>query len=190
MPEESLETQELKEKLDEAQESAEHGEGKGASWVLWLSLSTAVIAVLAAIGSLLSGSYANDAIVQKNDAILHQSKADDAWSYYQAKSIKAAVYSIQPDAKWQAEAERERREAEETQKRAQEQEKLVAERDELSERSLHVHHQFAKSVTVFQVAIALAAIAALTRRRPMWWVSLAMGGLGVVFFVLGMMPPR
>src|SRR5208283_4240248 len=119
MPEESLETQELKEKLDEAGEAAERGEGKGPSWVLWLSLSTAVIAVLAAIGSLLSGSYANDSIVQKNDAILHQSKADDAWSYYQAKSIKAAVYSIQADAKWQAEAARERREAEETQKRAQ-----------------------------------------------------------------------
>jgi hypothetical protein len=191
MPEESLETQELKEKLDEAQESAEGGEGKGGpGWTLWLSLSTAVIAVLAAIGSLLSGSFANDAIVQKNDAILHQSKADDAWSYYQAKSIKAAFYAIQTDPKWQAESAREKREGEETQKRAQEEEKLVAEKDEESEHSLHKHHQFAKSVTVFQVAIALAAIAALTRRKVMWWVSLAMGALGVVFFLLGMMPGK
>jgi hypothetical protein len=185
MAEEGVETQELKERLDEA---AEGGEGKGPQWVMWLSLSTAVIAVLAAIGSLLSGSYANDAIVQKNDAILHQSKADDAWGYYQAKSIKAVFYSIQPDPKWQAESARERREGEETQKRAQEEEKLVTERDEMSERSLHVHHQFAKSVTIFQVAIALAAIAALTRRQPMWWVSLGMGALGVVFFALGLLP--
>jgi hypothetical protein len=190
MPEESIETQELKEKLDEAQEHAGGEEPKQGGWILWLSLSTAMIAVLAAIASLLSGSYANDAIVQKNDAILHQSKADDAWGYYQAKSIKAAVFATQSDPKWAAEAEREKREAAETQKRAQEEEKRVAERDELSERSLHVHHEFAKSVTVFQVAIALAAIAALTRRRLMWWVSLAMGGLGVVFFLMGMIPPH
>jgi hypothetical protein len=189
MPEESLETQELKEKLEEAQEQAEGGEGKGGGgWILWLSLSTAVIAVLAAIGSLEAGAYANDAIVQKNDAILHQSKADDAWGYYQAKSIKAAIYATQPDPKWQAESEREKREAVETQKRAQEEEKLVGERDEQSERSLHVHHQFAKSVTIFQVAIALAAIAALTRKQQMWWVSLAVGAMGLFFFVLGMMP--
>jgi hypothetical protein len=185
MPEEGIETQELKEKLEEAQE---HAGGEGGGWILWLSLSTAVIAVLAAIGSLLSGSYANDAIVEKNEAILHQSKADDAWSYYQAKSIKAAVFSTQADPKWAAEAEREKRESVETQKRAQEEEKRVAEADERSERSLHVHHQFAKSVTVFQVAIALAAIAALTKRRMMWWVSLGMGGLGIFFFVLGLLP--
>ncbi len=193
MPEESVETQELKEKLDEARENAERGEGgegAGGRWVLWLSLSTAVIAVLAAIGSLQSGAYANDAIVQKNDAILHQSKADDAWGYYQAKSIKAAIYGTQADPKWQVEVDREKREGAEQQRRAQEEEKLVGERDEASERSLHVHHQFAKSVTIFQVAIALAAIAALTRKQPMWWVSLAVGGLGVVFFLLGMMPGR
>jgi hypothetical protein len=185
MAEEGVETHELKESLDEA---AEGGEGKGPQWIMLLSLSTAVIAVLAAIGSLLSGSYANDAIVQKNDAILHQSKADDAWGYYQAKSIKAALFAVQQDPKWQADSARERRESEETQKRAQEEEKLVTERDEMSERSLHVHHQFAKSVTIFQVAIALAAIAALTRRKPMWWVSLGMGALGVVFFALGLLP--
>jgi hypothetical protein len=189
MPEESIETQELKERLDEARERAAGEEPKQGGWLLWLSLSTAVIAVLAAIASLLSGSYANDAIVQKDEAILHQSKADDAWGYYQAREIKATVFSTQPDPKWAAEAERERRQAVDTQRRAQEEEKLVADRDELSERSLHMHHQFAKSVTVFQVAIALAAIAALARRRLMWWVSLAMGALGVVLFLLGLIPP-
>lgn len=62
---------------------------------------------------------------------------------------------------------------------------MVKEMDERSEHSLHVHHQFAKSVTISQVAIALAAIAALTRRRSMWWVSLAAGAAGAWFFLLG-----
>src|SRR5438046_8244551 len=60
---------------------AEHG---GARWISWVALSTAILAVLAAIAGLLSGSHANE-------AMMDQIKASDQWSYYQAKSIKAAV---------------------------------------------------------------------------------------------------
>jgi hypothetical protein len=189
--EEAIETQELKEKLEEAQE---HGRDSSAPWVTYLSLSTAIIAVLAAIAALESGSYANDAIVEKNDAVLHQSKADDAWAHYQAKGVEAVVFSTQaelatrPDlaARWRAEGEREKSERAEVREEAGREEKQVAEQDARSEHSLHVHHTFAQSVTIFQVAIALAAIAALTRRRPMWWVSLAMGVVGAGLFVFGL----
>ncbi|HEX8789855.1 MAG TPA: DUF4337 family protein [Polyangiaceae bacterium] len=187
MPEEGIETQELKEKLDESEEHA-RGEGSPARWILWLSMSTAIIAVLAAIASLESGAYANDAIVQKNDAILHQSKADDAWSYYQAKGIKAAFYETQADPKWRDAAEKEKKGQEDLRAEAEKEQDTVKEMDEKSEQSLHVHHQFAKSVTISQVAIALAAIAALTRRRSMWWVSLAAGAAGAWFFILGFLP--
>ena len=118
MPEEALETQELKDKLEEAGEAVEEREGTRAPtpWTMWLSLSTAVIAVLAAIASLEAGANANDAIVRKDDAILNQSKADDAWAHYLAAGIKAVVYATQaegasrPDlaVKWQGEADRER----------------------------------------------------------------------------------
>jgi hypothetical protein len=199
MPEEEIETQELKERLEEAHEHAEHaGHGHGGTaWLTWLSLSTAIVAVLAAIAALESGARANDAIVQKNDAILHQSKADDAWSYYQAKSIQATVYAVQAEAlagtngelaaKLRGEGDHERDDRTEIRKKAEEEEKIVAERNEESEHSLHVHHQFAKSVTIFQVAIALAAIAALTRRKAMWWVSMGIGAVGVGFFVMGLL---
>lgn len=193
MPEEGIETQELKERLEEAQEQAEHGRAV-APWIMWLSLSTAIIAVLAAIAALESGSYANDAIVEKNDAVLHQSKADDAWGYYQGKGVEAVMYATQAEAaprpelaaRWRAEGEREKTERAEIRRRAEEEENRVAEMDERSAHSLHVHHQFAKSVTIFQVAIALSAIAALTRRKSMWWVSLGLGFVGTAFFVLGM----
>jgi hypothetical protein len=193
MPEEAIETQELKDNLEEAQEHGRHA-GGAASWITLLSLSTAIIAVLAAIAALESGSYANDAIVQKNDAVLHQSKADDAWSYYQSKGVEAAVYATQaegatrPDlaARWRAEGEREKIERAEIRQRAQDEEKEVSGMDAKSEHSLHVHHEFAKGVTIFQVAIALSAIAALTRRKPMWWVSLGLGAVGAGFFVVGL----
>jgi hypothetical protein len=193
MPEEVLETQELKERLDEAQEQG--GEGGPNAWTTWLSLSTAVIAVLAAISSLEAGANANDAILRKDDAILHQSRADDAWGHYQAAGIKAVVYATQaeaatrPDlaAKWQHESDRERAEQRTIRDEAEGEQEHVAEMDERATHRLHVHHEFAKSVTVFQVSIALAAIAALTRRKPMWWVSLAVGATGAGFFVLGLM---
>ena len=194
MVEEGLETQELKEKLDEAQEHAHaHAGHERSPWIMWLSLSTAILAVLAAIAALASGAHANDAIVEKDDAILHQSKADDAWAFYQAKGVEAVVYSTQAlvtskaelVASLQSEAERMKQERTEIRREAEEEQKRVVESNEKSEHSLHVHHQFAKSVTLFQIAIALSAIAALTHKKRMWWVSLACGVLGAGLFVLG-----
>ena len=196
MPEEAIETQELKDQLDEARERAEEGGESGATrWTTWLSLSTAVIAVLAAIASLEAGAYANDAIVRKDDAILHQAKADDAWAHYQAAGIKAVVYATQAEGttrpelatKWQGEADRERGAQKARKEEAESEQARVEEMDERAVHKLHVHHQFARSVTVFQVSIALAAIAALTRRKPMWWVSLAAGAVGAGFFVFGIL---
>src|SRR6476620_11734913 len=61
--------------------SAEHG---GEKWISWVALSTAILAVLAAIAGLLSGKHANE-------AMMSQIEASDQWGYYQAKSIKASV---------------------------------------------------------------------------------------------------
>ena len=190
MPEEGIETQELKESLDDAREKAEGGR---APWVMWLSLSTAILAVLAAIASLESGDHANEAIVLKTDATLTQSAADDAWAYYQAKSIKEDMYRAlvllapRPEvaAEWTKKADEDH-----TQKGEQkvEAERLVAEvkaADAESQHHLHLHHAFAKSVTIFQVSIAMAAIAALARRKALWWISLAAGAVGAVFLVMG-----
>jgi hypothetical protein len=191
VPEEGIETQELKEKLEEAAEGG--GESGGARWLLWLSLSTAIIAVLAAIASLESGDHANEAIILKTEATLTQSRADDAWGYYQAKSIKQEMLATMSElaprpelaAAWKARAETEKREKIEKQAEAEKLGKEVAEGDTEARHHLDMHHQFARAVTVFQVAIALAAIAALTRRKFLWWVSLAIGAGGGLFFVLG-----
>src|SRR4029077_13934151 len=66
---------------EQTHETAEHS---GEKWISGVALSTAILAVLAAIASLLSGENANE-------AMLNQIEASSQWSYYQAKSIKAAV---------------------------------------------------------------------------------------------------
>src|ERR1041384_3207742 len=94
MPEEDLETGELKEQIDQRLEEHEHHEhhkAEPANWQRYLSLSTAMIAVLAAVASLESGANSNEAILEKSEAMLYQSKASDQWAFFQAKGIKATI---------------------------------------------------------------------------------------------------
>src|SRR2546430_3262511 len=66
---------------EEIHHHAEHG---GEKWISWVALSTALLAVLAAIAGLLSGD-------RVNEAMMSQIESADQWAYYQAKGIKAAV---------------------------------------------------------------------------------------------------
>lgn len=198
MPEENLETHELKEQLDETREHHEHAQHGGhdgkAAWTLQLSLSTAIIAVFAAISSLQSGAAESAALLAKNEAILAQAKASDQWSYYQAKNIKGSLYEVQLDnpanspetlAKFRAKKEKYDEERKEVETKARELEKEVEEKGKAGEEAFHHHHRFALAVTIFQVSIALAAIAALTKRKPLWWASMAIGAAGLFFFLKG-----
>src|ERR1700682_5014336 len=70
--------------LENLQEHVHHtAEHSGEQWISWVALSTAILAVLAAIAGLLSGKHANE-------AMMSQIEASDQWSYYQAKSIGRA----------------------------------------------------------------------------------------------------
>jgi hypothetical protein len=154
---------------------AEHG---GEAWISWVALSTAILAVLAAIAGLLSGKNANE-------AMMSQIEAANQWNYYQAKSIKAAVLdtkmSLAPavDEKDQAKAARYEEEQTEIRKEA-EAHSIEA------KTNFHRHEVYARGVTMFQIAIAVAAISALTRRRRFWVVGLVFGAVGCVFLGLGL----
>jgi gas vesicle protein len=213
MPEEDLETGDLKEQIDQRLEEHEHGHGHGhseghghgeghakpqvAAWVRYLSLSTAIIAVFAAVASLLSGSSSNEAILEKSEAMLRQSEASDQWAYYQAKSVKqklsedeaAIVKDTRPElyARFAADAQRYDTETKKIEDKARELERQVVESNEASKALMERHHRFAISVTLLQIAIALSAIAALTRRRSLWYVGLGGSVAGGVMFVLGLM---
>ena len=176
---------EAKEQLEELNEHA-----KGQGWIRFLSISTAIIAVLAATATLLSGNYANEALLLKNDAILSQTRASDQWSYYQAKGIKrevAAEFETQtPDP---ARANRIRKlDADQKiiEAKARDDERQSDEQNKASERNLEHHHKLATGVTLFQIAIALSAIAALLRRQWVWYLSLAGAVAGLVFLVSGL----
>jgi len=54
-----------------------------------------------------------------------------------------------------------------------------------SDKDMEHHHIFALSVSLCQIAIALSAIAALTRSRRVWFFSLAAGLAGIAALVGG-----
>ncbi len=196
VPEDSLEASEIKEKLDEAIERMESGEqARTPKWMVYLSLATALMAVFAAIASLEAGAHSNEAIFEKNEAVLRQSQASDRWSYYQAKGIKATFLQAQSQSLPPASSDVAQRLAQQAAHYSQEQayientakklEEQVAESNLRATAHIGRHHRFAISVTVFQVAIALSAIAALTRRPLLFWVGLAGGVVGAILFAFG-----
>ena len=74
------------------------------------------------------------------------------------------------------------KEQEEIKKAAEEKEKERDAKSAEADMLLRRHHVFANAVALFQVSIALGALAALTRVRLVWFGSLGLGAVGVGLF--------
>jgi hypothetical protein len=190
MPEEiEVDTDKLREKIDEEIE-AKDGNGR---MLRLTALSTALLAALAAIASLKAGATVNDAILLQTEATGIQARASDQWTYYQAKGIKGAVTAASA-ATWHAAGKTPPAELDATVQRYATEQKAISDsakalehqRDEKideAERLMAQHTGFAFSVTLLQVAIALGAVAALTRSKGVLGTSLAIGAVGAALLV-------
>lgn len=157
-----------------------HAEHSSERWISWVALSTAILAVLAAITGLLSGAHANE-------AMMSQIESSDQWAYYQAKGIKAAVLDAKMSLSGAAPSEQDKTKAERYQEEQKEIQEKATEKQNEAKSNFHQHETFARGVTMFQIAIAIAAISALTKKRRFWIVSLLFGVAGCVFLALGFM---
>jgi hypothetical protein len=167
---------------EEIHEQAHHARER---WISGVALSSALLAGFAAVTALLAGHHANEAMVE-------QIHASDQWSYYQAKGIKAAVLSNKLDllkAFGKPVSAKDEDKIAEYKEQQEEISKEAKEKEHASESHLHHHVIFARGVTLFQVAIAVAAIAVLTRRRRFWFVGLAFGLGGLIFLAQGLLLP-
>jgi hypothetical protein len=192
-------TDRLQDDIAERREAAEaaRDERRRPRWLDALAVSTAIFAVLAAIAALEAGNYANEALFAANAGVLRQTQAVDAWSEYQADSIKK--YAAQNLATILAHTGGSPQEIQaamdEAARRQSQQDTLQPEAARLGDETaalnaesltnLAHHHRFAVAVTLFQVAIGLSAIAALLRRRAVWLVSLAAGALALIALLDG-----
>ena len=180
-----VEAHEMREQLDKLREEQQRDE-RSESWLRGIALSTALMAVLAAVSALQASFHADEALLASNDAILAQAKATDTWNEFQADGLKDILRQVQAGqtsdpqtaAGFTAESQRRSNLAGEEMKQAQ---ALEAEREAHSARSSlqsGIHEHFAWSVAALQVGIGLSSVSALTKRKAIWWLGGAFGGLG------------
>jgi Domain of unknown function (DUF4337) len=190
MPEEiEIDTDKLKEAIDEELEKEKE---TGASLLRTIALTTALFAAFAAVASLLAGGTVNEALALKTEATQLQAQASDQWAYYQAKGIKAVVLETQRSTlatldkpvseETTKNIQRYGDEQKEAKKKAEELEQKRDEKGKEADELIHQHHYYAFSVALLQVAIALGAVAALTRKRLAWLGSVGLGLLGAAAF--------
>jgi len=170
----------------ELEHAAQH-EPKGLAGQL--AVATAVIATVGAIFAYMGGATQANAGLYKNDAAIKKTEASNQWNYYQAKSGKQNLaelaLELAPEPRkafYTDEIKRYKAEKAEIKLAA---EKLEAEAkawDDKSGEQMHQHHRWAQATTALQIAIAMAAIALLTKRK---WLEYGVFGLSGVGVALG-----
>ena len=190
-PELESELDRIRESIDEARE--EEREDRG--FLRRVSVSTALVAVLAAVAALQAGSTINEALLRKNEAMAVRTEAFDLWAQYQAKGIKSALLKEQkqtlisldrvPPTSLDQDAARYQKEQDEIAADARRREDLGRRHSEEAERFTHRHHRYASSVALLQIAVALSAIAALAKNRSLWGLSILVAISGAVLFLDG-----
>jgi hypothetical protein len=139
-----------------------------------VAVLTATLATVGALFGYLGGHTQNEAALFKNNAAIKKTEASNQWNYYQAKSSKqnlaelAIALGSDP----------------EKYKDAEKLEASSREWEQRSDEAMHQHHRWALATTAEQIAISLAAITLLTRKKWLeygsYGVALAGVGLGVL----------
>jgi hypothetical protein len=158
----------------------EHAEHTRERWIMMVALTAALLAVLAALSALMAGHHSNEATID-------QIKASDQWAFYQAKGIKSAVLESKTELLREMGKSVSGKDEEKIKEYKNEQNEIDKEARELqksSERHLVLHNGIAQSVTIFQIAIAVCAIAVLTRKKMLWYGSLFLGIIGSVLLAI------
>lgn len=172
-------------------------EDKKEKWMNYLAMTTVIFAVCATLSTFKGGGYGSK-------ALLNQTNASDQWAFYQSKSIKSALTNNQKDnlelqkellsiethskedmSKYDAKIANYEQEI----KRYDEEKatiKAKAEAFEKDRNDCQEHGgQFGLAVIFLQVTILLSSIAGLLKKKPVWYLSLGIGVIGIVFFIDG-----
>ena len=172
-------------------------EEKKEKWTTYLALTTVLFAVCATLSTFKGSGFSNK-------ALMNQAKASDNWSYFQSKSTKSYVFEVQKERmeldkeilpktkdgaeiaakyqdkidKYDAKVKQYEKEKEEIKKTA---DGLESEIQQFKQHS----SAFGMAVIFLQVAILLSSIAALMKKKPVWYLSVAVGAVGIFYFING-----
>jgi hypothetical protein len=161
-----------------------------ANWLNWLAITTIIFSASATLSTFKGGGFSTK-------SILAQANASDTWAYYQSKSIKQHTYQMQVDALelqlltvQGSAADAYKNKIEDYKKEVQryDSEKAKAKSDAEAFEKLRTDYQtksggFGMAVVYLQVAIMFSALAALLKKKYIWFIGMAVGSVGLVYFV-------
>jgi hypothetical protein len=164
---------------------AEHGAHGSDGFSSNIAVMTAILATVGAMFGYQGGATQNDAALFKNNAAIDKTQAANSWNYYQAKSNKQnlaelamTLPGVDPE-KYRAEVTRYKGEKEDIKKEAEKWEDSSKEWNHKSDEAMHQHHQWALATTAEQIAISLAAITLLTRKKWLQGAAYGVAGIGI-----------
>jgi Na+/glutamate symporter len=154
-----------------------------------LAVITAILATVGAIFAYMGGATQANAGLYKNDAAIKKTEASNQWNYYQSKSSKQNLselaMELAPESRktfYADEVKRYKTEKAEIKLEAEKLEAASKDWDDKSAEQMHQHHRWAQATTALQIAIAMAAIALLTKKR---WLEKLVLGVSTVGIVVG-----
>ena len=174
--------------------AVEHAGHDGDKFSGRIAVMTAILATVGALFGYLGGATQNNAAMLKNDAAIKKTEASNQWNYYQAKSNKQNLAELAMSLpgvdieKYKADVSRYKSEKEEIKKAAEKLEAASLDFDHQSELQMHEHHRWALATTAEQIAISLAAITLLTRRRWMQYLAYGIAAVGLGLGALAWFP--
>ena len=175
---------------DHEVEHAAHGAHSSDGFASKIAVTTAILATVGALFGYMAGDTQNNAALYKNNAAIKKTEASNQWNYYQAKSNKQNLAELAMSlpgvdtGKYKTEVERYRKEKGDIKADAEKLEAVSLEWDKKSDEQIHQHHRWAQAMTAEQIAISLAAITLLTRKKWLEYTSYGVAGIGVVLGVL------
>ena len=166
-------------------EHAEHAAHSGDPFLARVSVTIAILAVVAATVGSLETIESGQAISDKNESVLVQNRAADTWAFFQAQSVKKNLYDIAAASnpakadEYDKKARGYEAESEKTKSKAEAFEEQTTKKLEDSELHEHRHHILTTGVTLLHVSIAIATIAIIMRgKRWPWHASMVLGAIG------------
>ena len=162
-----------------------------------MAISTVIIVVCATLSTFKGGGFSTR-------SLMNQTMASDQWTFYQSKSLKSYIFEMQRDnLELQNEQNSKLKVSDEVVAKYQEKinnynkklEQYEAEKKEISlqarkyetERDMCKLHgsAFGIAVIFLQISILLSSISALARKKYVWFLSLAVGLVGILYFADG-----
>lgn len=172
-------------------------ENKQDKWTTWVALSTAVMAVLAAITTLYMGKFSSR-------TVLLQGQETDQWAYYQAKSIKQHTFELQRqrmELDFLVQRDRLPKPLAEKIRRAlagyegsisrynKEKEEIKAKAETLAKQKQTAQEKagnFGYGLIFLQISIMLSSVSVITKKKPLWYLGLASVAGGVFYLLNGL----